>query len=531
MTENSDIHVISTEPVLSGVDSFTDWLPSQKERTDLIEVAAYHIAQRSNFTINQSVCWAAAESQIDTLLALKESQKKLQTILDSALDAVVMINSDGIITDWNLQATKMFGWTHDEVVGRKVESTIMPQRYQVAHSQGISHYLATGEGPILNKLIETQAINHEGREFHIELTITPLRSEGKLAFSAFIRDITERKRVESVQAARIRLMEYSHSHTLKELLVATLDEAGVLTDSPIGFYHFLESDQQTLFMQAWSTRTTREFCTATGEGTHYNIDEAGVWVECVRLRTPVIHNDYASLPNKKGLPPGHAKVLREMVIPVFRKGNIVAILGVGNKPTPYVEYDLDTIILLADLAWDFAENKRLEAELMELATKDFLTALSNRRHFMRRIEDEWARLNRHDTQLASVLMLDLDYFKNINDTFGHPVGDLVLQHFSTIIQGELRKVDMGARIGGEEFAILLSGDDAKAARIFAERLRLKVAETPIIHDGKSISITVSIGISSMKAGDTAPDAALIRADKALYQAKEAGRNRVVVTEE
>jgi diguanylate cyclase (GGDEF)-like protein/PAS domain S-box-containing protein len=528
MAENNNILTPSKDGASPGGEQFSVWPPDHSPRADMVEVAAYRMAERSNFTRDPRDCWIAAEAQMEAMLSLAEKQQQLQTIMDSALDAVVMIDADGIITAWNPQAEKIFGWSKNEAIGQTLQATIMPPRHREAHERGLGQCLLTGEGPMLSKLVETQAVNRAGREFHVELTITPLQSEDKPAFSAFIRDITERRRVEDVQKARIRLMEYATNHTLKELLVATLDEAGLLTDSPIGFYHFLEADQKTLFLQAWSTRTTREFCTAGGEGSHYNIDQAGVWVECVRVRAPVIHNDYAALPNKRGLPPGHAEVLREMVVPVFRKGSIVAILGVGNKPLPYVEYDLETVSLLADLAWDFAENKRMEVELREMATTDFLTGLYNRRHFMGRMEDELARLKRHDTQCASVLMLDLDRFKNINDTLGHSAGDLVLKHFAAIVQAELRKIDTAGRIGGEEFAILLPGSDAEAAQAFAERLRQKVSDTPAAREGKSIPATVSIGISALRAGDAAPDAALIRADQALYRAKEGGRNRVEV---
>ncbi|OGT00048.1 MAG: hypothetical protein A3F73_00050 [Gallionellales bacterium RIFCSPLOWO2_12_FULL_59_22] len=528
MDNTSDTRIVDPPPADACAEAFAAWIPGPKERNDMINVAAYHIAQRSGFKSDPRDCWAAAEAQIDLMLSLKESQAKLQTIVDNALDAVVMIDSDGIITGWNPQATKIFGWTKNEALGQTIESTIIPPRYREAHRRGMSRYLATGEGPFLNNLIDIQAIDREGREFHIELTIIRASSKGKLEFSAFIRDITGRKRVENVQAARIRLMEYASSHTLKELLVATLDEASALTESTIGFYHFLEADQITLSLQAWSTRTTSEFCTAKGEGSHYNIDAAGVWVECIRARRPVIHNDYASLPDKKGLPPGHAQVLREMVVPVFRKGMIVAVLGVGNKAKPYVEYDLETVSLLADLAWDLAESKRLEAELQAMATTDFLTGLFNRRHFIARMEDELARLNRLDTQCASVLMLDLDHFKDINDTFGHAMGDAVLKHFANLIQGELRKIDTGGRVGGEEFAILLPGADTAAARAFAERLRQKVSEMRVSQEGHIATVAVSIGIAAMKAMDSSADTALVRADKALYRAKSAGRNRVEV---
>jgi PAS domain S-box-containing protein len=182
-----------------------------------------------------------------------------------------------------------------------------------------------------------------------------------------IMDITERKRAEQTLQARLRLVHFAADHSLHELLVATLDKAGQLTDSPIGFYHFLDTDQHTLTLQAWSTRTTAEFCTAAGQGQHYNIDQAGVWVDCVRERRPIVHNDYAALPasRRKGLPPGHAHVERELVVPVFRGELIVAILGVGNKPQPYDDQDMATVSLLADLAWEVAERKLAETAQRE----------------------------------------------------------------------------------------------------------------------------------------------------------------------
>lgn len=342
-------------------------------------------------------------------------------------------------------------------------------------------------------------------------------------------DITERKRVRDIQAARLRLMEFAIDHSMHELLVATLDEASALTESPIGFYHFLDTDQKTLSLQAWSTLTARDYCKAEGAGHHYDIDAAGVWVDAVRERRPVIHNDYAALPNKRGLPPGHAALIREMVVPVFRKGLIVAILGVGNKAKPYTDNDLQTVALLADLAWDFAEGKRMEAELVAMATTDFLTGLYNRRNFMARMVAELDRLKRFDIPHAAVLMLDLDHFKRVNDNYGHAVGDAVLKHFAALLRDELRKIDTGGRVGGEEFAILLLGADLTAAKQFAERLRTKVADTPLVHEGQPIPVTVSIGIAALDAGDSSADAALTRADTALYEAKRTGRNRVCVS--
>jgi signal transduction histidine kinase len=140
---------------------------------------------------------------------------------------------------------------------------------------------------------------------------------------------------------------------------------GALTDSPIGFCHFVEPDQNTLSLAAWSTRTVKDFCSAKGQGTHYPIAEAGVWVDCVRQRWPVIHNDYASLPHRKGLPAGHAPITRELVVPIMRSDLIVAIVGVGNKPTDYTDSDVQIVSHLADVAWTIIERKRVEKALQE----------------------------------------------------------------------------------------------------------------------------------------------------------------------
>lgn len=164
-------------------------------------------------------------------------------------------------------------------------------------------------------------------------------------------------------SARRRLMEYSLNHSFNELLRTALDEGEALTGSCIGFYHSVDFDKQALTLCAWSTRTSSMFCKAEGAGNHYGIAQAGVWCDSVRTRRPVIHNDYVSLSTRKGMPEGHAQVVRELVVPVFRGGNIVAVMGVGNKPTDYTQRDVDMVSTLADFVWDMAERKQAEEQL------------------------------------------------------------------------------------------------------------------------------------------------------------------------
>ncbi len=178
-------------------------------------------------------------------------------------------------------------------------------------------------------------------------------------------DITERKRSEAILRKRLSLMEYSASHTLEELLQKMLDEVEELCNSSISFYHFIEKDQKTILLQMWSTGTMKNFCKAEGKGLHYSIDQAGVWVDCVREKKPVIHNDYNSLPNRKGLPEGHAPVIRELVVPVIRDGNVVAILGVGNKSSDYTDNDMDIVSFFADVTWEITRRKQAESTILK----------------------------------------------------------------------------------------------------------------------------------------------------------------------
>ncbi len=176
-------------------------------------------------------------------------------------------------------------------------------------------------------------------------------------------DVTDEHRSHQLLSARLRLSSFAPAHTLDELLQETIDEAERLTDSTIGFFHFLDTDQDKLTLQAWSTNTIRSICSATGKGQHYAVGEAGIWVDCVRQRRPVLYNDYAALPHRRGLPAGHAAVVRLMTVPIFRSEQIVGVIGVGNKQFDYEVEELESFARFADSMWDIVQVKRIEDAL------------------------------------------------------------------------------------------------------------------------------------------------------------------------
>ena len=308
-----------------------------------------------------------------TATALQEKSNLLRNIIDSSADYIYAKDRELRTILCNEIFAKTVGKHVQDIIGKTdIENGWNPELVRGNAAKGIRGYEQDDLDAIAGKTIRSvDQLYVDGEPHYVDTVKLPLRDDAGRTLGMFgiSRDITASKLRENIQLARLRLTDYAANHTLKELLIATLDEACALTGSSIGFYHFLDEDQQTLTLQAWSTRTTEEFCKAEGDGNHYGIDQAGVWVDCVRERRAVIHNDYAALPHKRGMPPGHAHVEREMVVPIFRNKLIVAILGVGNKAVPYKDSDLDSATKLADLAWDIAVAKRAEEEVRRLNVK------------------------------------------------------------------------------------------------------------------------------------------------------------------
>jgi diguanylate cyclase (GGDEF)-like protein len=165
-------------------------------------------------------------------------------------------------------------------------------------------------------------------------------------------------------------------------------------------------------------------------------------------------------------------------------------------------------------------------ELERLAITDPLTGVFNRRYFMGFAAKEFLRSQRY-SHVFSAIQMDIDHFKKINDAHGHAVGDEVLKAFTANCQEILRECDVLGRFGGEEFSIILPETEREGALIVAERIRQTIADLKVYVDDRTVRFTVSIGITSLRKGDTGLDAVLRRADEALYLAKNGGRNKVV----
>lgn len=217
------------------------------------------------------------------------------------------------------------------------------------------------------KIFEEASYRIKEKTYHFINAMNPVRKKdsviGAIGFNI---DITDRKITEEVVKARFRISEYAASHSIMELLQKSLDEMEKLTESQISFFHFVNENEKSVLLQAWSSNTITNMCMAAPGQYHYPVEAAGVWADCIRQRQKIVHNCYSSVPGRKTLPDGHVRLTRELTVPVFNGDTIVAVIGVANKDQDYDDRDASVIESLGGMIWDIIRRKMAEEEKAEL---------------------------------------------------------------------------------------------------------------------------------------------------------------------
>jgi len=222
------------------------------------------------------------------------------------------------------------------------------------------------------------------------------------------------------------------------------------------------------------------------------------------------------------------------IFPLVSENEIIGCIVAHSTMDKLTDEEIDYLTELTNQSATTIERANVYSEILKNATMDALTGLNNRRQFEVRLGEEFAIANRQNTPLCAI-MIDIDFFKKFNDTYGHATGDNVLRTTANVIKEQLREYDIPSRYGGEEFCILLPQTNIDEAKIVAERLRAAVENQKIEIKSeknkqiKNISVTISVGLAQLDIKDMADDL-YMKADRALYKAKENGRNRVVVYE-
>jgi len=450
--------------------------------------------------------------------ALRESEALKAAMLESAPDSVLIMNHEGRVVEVNRAAEQTFGFPRGRIVGRTIADTIAPPSEEHPRRRALAQHLATGGGPLLGQRVEFTARHADGRDVPVELAITRTHVKGRAFFTAHLRDISNAKRAEGLQAALYRISDasaaiedmdglYRAIHSIvgeymyaRNFYIALRDE----TDGLVRFPYFVD-EADAAPPEVMGAKTLTEYVLGTGEPL---------------LATPAVFADMVSR--------GEVEMVGSpsvdwLGVPLMTQGRAFGVLAVQSydPAVRFAETDKDILTFVSRQIASALERKRAEARIEHLAYHDLLTGLANRRLLLDRLELALAQARRDRTQIA-VLFLDLDRFKVINDSLGHTVGDEVLSTVAQRLKSHLRKGDTVARVGGDEFTVIIRNihhpvDTAKVAGLIQGALR-----EPLLAGGRELFVTGSIGISIYPNDGTDVETLLKNADTALHRAKEQG---------
>ncbi|MCB0753171.1 MAG: PAS domain S-box protein, partial [Ignavibacteriae bacterium] len=295
---------------------------------------------------------------------IAENSKLYRSIIQDSLEGFWLINKNGNFLDVNEAASKMLGYTKEEIIKLDITEIVVKKEFKNFEEQ------ITETSKLINHKFNSKLIRKDKHIIEVEVSLSSIAKNGKNVIVGFIRDISEEVRSKQILKKRIELAEYSANHTVDEVIQKALDFAEELTNSKISFWHHIAEDNENISLQQWSTNTKNENCTAQNESHHANISSAGIWADCIRQRKPVIHNNYQNLEKKNDLPHGHAHLIRQVIVPVFKKNKIVAIIGIGNKPTNYVNEDVYVMEIFGNVAWTIYEKQFANETLIKSEQKN-----------------------------------------------------------------------------------------------------------------------------------------------------------------
>lgn len=332
------------------------------------------------------------------------------------------------------------------------------------------------------------------------------------------------RRTEQLRALREVGHVLSSELDLKAVLQTLVEAARQLVETRYAALAVIdEKGELAYFYTAGMTESERQLIGALPHG-------LGLLGAILQERVPIRLAEIGSDSRSAGFPENHPPMKSLLGVPIMARGVLLGSLYLTEKikEQVFTQEDEDLIVGLAADAAIAIERAKLFGEVQQLASTDSLTGLHNRRNFMELAKREFGRARRYQRPLAAI-MLDLDHFKQVNDTHGHAVGDQVLQIVAERCQKTVREIDILGRYGGEEFIVLLLETDLNGACIVAERLRTAITSKPMrVGEGLELNVTASLGVAQRDENTTSLEILIARADQALYVAKHKGRNRVAI---
>jgi diguanylate cyclase (GGDEF)-like protein/PAS domain S-box-containing protein len=471
--------------------------------------------------------------QSSTEEVLKTSEEKFRNVVEQAGDGIVVLDAQEVILEWNDGCEKISGIDREHALGMHL-TDLVPELFQgsewtlptpelTLHDQAL-RYLSLVARTGLPRVIEGIMHHSSGRRKWIQAVTFPIRAGDTLLFGVIARDVSSLKQSEE------RLQRYNRQlETLRQAGLEISSELGLdalvwmiapravelLNGTAMALYlHNTEKDILELALSLGDNQPDMEKFTQRGVGL------AGrVWESSKSVLLEDFHTGRTADLSKSYW----GKVAGT---PLIWGNEFLGVVFVFSNQNFY-ENDLKILELFGSHAAAAIRNARLHQELSQLAVTDSLTGIYNRRHFFEMAEKEFHQAVRYKRPF-SVIMFDLDLFKNVNDTFGHARGDEILQMVVQRCAALMRDADILGRYGGEEFVIALPETSAPDAVAMAERLRQELASRPVESESFPALVTASFGVATLTANVADLMELLNRADIALYHVKQAGRNRVIL---
>jgi len=464
--------------VFADRSELLDGFRRDRLRALCVLLAAYLIALGATWIILRRI--GATEE------ALEWVRRFRRALFSLSPDAILVADRDGTIVEVNPRFCAVTGYTPEEVIGQNAR-ILQSGNTPVETYRDMWETLLAGKewrGDLQNR-------RKDGSLYWEAHAIVPIRdATGEISrFVSFQRDISERHDMERALAASERLYRGIYDNVQEAIFLLRVegDDFVYVGNNP---RHAASTGLDPARMRGARPQDILPPEDAAAVMANYR--------RCVAERRTIRYEEELTLP-------AGTRTWMTSLAPVFD--------------------DEGRIELIVGLSVDITEQKRSADELRRLATTDVLTGLANRRHFLERTVQQLGRVRRYG-ESAAFIMLDIDHFKLINDTWGHAAGDAVLRRMAQVLTTAVRETDLVGRLGGEEFGVLLPQTSLEPALGLAERLREAVAGASVEVDGETLRFTASFGVTLLHAEDESVDMPMARADAALYAAKFAGRNRV-----
>jgi len=513
------------------------------------------------------------------LVALADSEKHFRALIEQAADGIMVVDARGRITLANSRACDMLGCAAAEVVGFDLLDTYAPEERAAGR-------LILEQPPGTSMRLERQLLRKDGTAIPIDVSVAWLGDRERQLIMRDITARQRAEEAQLAEERRLRsLLRISEVEcsSVPELLNVTLAEVVALSDSAFGYIYAYDENHSAFTLHSWSRDSSE--ASEIGDPTWtYELAKSGIWAEVETHRRPIVVNDLAGPapveavsadPEADGPagPVSAAPVRRFMTIPVINRDQIVAVVGVANKAEPYTDTDVRQLTQIMDVVWKIADrqqneerlrqfaeqlearvelrtheferaNAELEAAMVEIAAAngelhsllgeqerlqnelayrvlhDPLTGLANRTMFQERLDHAF----RVSERGVAVLWIDLDHFKEVNDIFGHEVGDEMLIAVADRLRDVVRDTDDIARMGGDEFAVVLPNVVESEAELVGERVLAALTD----RDAFRLQVGASVGIGWQRNISGDGRALIRRADQAMYRAKAAGGGQSVM---